>query len=196
MDVASGGECVPGEPEHAITHPGRPCATVGRMAPHRERQLSRCQLCEQTLVLLESRSDAHGLDRADDAILDESGDGERSGGPRPRSGSKGRLGNATLDDGIGRDTGRCELGAERRAARRHGARLEPPLIVEHAEDDGVGPERRAGSACEHVQRGSQVNCCGDAGACLRQCLDGPESPFNRHLPADTAWIEQPLLLPH
>ena len=196
VDVASGSERVPGEPEHPIPRPGRSCATVGCVTPHRERQLCGCEPGEQAVVLHERRADAHGLERPDDAILHESGDGERSEGPRPGGGSKGRCGDATTDDGVGRDPGRCELGPERGAARCDGSRLETALLVEDAKDDGVGGERRAGSVCEHVERRSQVGSRGDAGSGLRQRRDRPESPFDRHPPADTAWIEQPLLLGH
>ncbi len=114
VDVASGSERVPGEPEHAITHPGRSCATVGCVTSHRERQLCGCEPREQAVVLLERRADAHGLERPDDAILHESGDGERSGGARPGGGSKGRCGDASTDDAVCEESARVQ--PRRRAA--------------------------------------------------------------------------------
>ena len=128
------------------------------------------------------------------ALAPECGHGQHAG----RAGACGRASrglrqSAPLHERSG-SAGRRELGAERGAPRRDRARLEQSVPVEHAQDDGVGGERHARGAHEHLERRAQVTGGGDADGRLGERLDGHPSPFDHHLPADHAWIDQPIRL--
>jgi hypothetical protein len=149
--VAAGRECLARELE-----PGRTAdAGAGDERPDGQPDLRRHEL-DDCAVAVSERLLPHDLDGADDATARACHLDGRSGCVRALGRPRDRLRELTRLEPLRRDARAGDLGSERRAVGRRGARDEVSLVVDDAQDDEVGARRLGGAGRERRERRPQV----------------------------------------